>query len=129
MAGDSGTSFPVAGLAVVALFLSTAFLAPRGFDLLRQAEDEAGRQVRLSQPAVEARLWEDPLEALRRHIAKLKDVCANMPAALAESAAPAGTPPASAGPPAHPAPPRAAWTGSRKPLPPSRTPTSSRTKA
>ena len=28
MAGDSGTSFPVAGLAVVALFLSTAFLAP-----------------------------------------------------------------------------------------------------
>ncbi|MEA2816784.1 MAG: hypothetical protein QOI93_4485, partial [Rhodospirillaceae bacterium] len=63
MAGDSGTSFPVAGLAVVALFLSTAFLAPRGFDLLRQVEDDAGRQVRTSQPAVEARLWEDPLEA------------------------------------------------------------------
>ena len=46
MAGDSGMSFPVAGLAVVALFLSTAFLVPRGFDLLRQAEDDAGRQVR-----------------------------------------------------------------------------------
>jgi len=44
MAGDSGTSFPVAGLAVVALFLSTAFLAPRGFDLLRQVEDDAGRE-------------------------------------------------------------------------------------
>ena len=129
MAGDSGTSFPVAGLAVVALFLSTAFLAPRGFDLLRQAEDEAGRQVRLSQPAVEARLWEDPLEALRRHIAKLKDVCANMPAALAESPRrPARLPPAP-GRPAHPALPRAAWTGSRKSQPPSRTPTSSRTKA
>ena len=88
MAGDSGTSFPVAGLAVVALFLSTAFLAPRGFDLLRQAEDDAGRQVRSSQPAVEARLWEDPLEALRRHLAKLKDVCASTtPAAAAGTSA------------------------------------------
>ena len=87
MAGDSGTSFPVAGLAVVALFLSTAFLAPRGFDLLRQAEDDAGRQIRLSQPAVEARLWEDPLEALRRHLAKLKDLCANMPAGTPSAAA------------------------------------------
>jgi hypothetical protein len=101
MAGDSGMSFPVAGLAVVALFLSTAFLAPRGFDLLRQAESDAGRQVRLSQPAVEARLWEDPLEALRRHLAKLKDLCANTtPAAPAgtsvASAVPAGTPSAEA---------------------------------
>ena len=93
MAGDSGTSFPVAGLAVVALFLSTAFLAPRGFDLLRQAEDDAGRQVRTSQPAVEARLWEDPLEALRRHLAKLKDLCAS-----ATPAAPAGTSLAGAAP-------------------------------
>jgi hypothetical protein len=101
MAGDSGMSFPVAGLAVVALFLSTAFLAPRGFDLLRQAEDDAGRQVRSSQPAVEARLWEDPLEALRRHLAKLKDVCAGTTPALpagtsVASAAPAGTPSAEA---------------------------------
>src|SRR3977135_897809 len=95
MAGDSGTSFPVAGLAVVALFLSTAFLAPRGFDLLRQVEDDAGRQVRTSQPAVEARLWEDPLEALRRHLAKLKDICASAtPAAPAPPAG--GAPPASA---------------------------------
>jgi hypothetical protein len=87
MAGDSGTSFPVAGLAVVALFLSTAFLAPRGFDLLRQVEDDAGRQVRTSQPAVEARLWEDPLEALRRHLAKLKDICASATPAAAAGAA------------------------------------------
>src|SRR5258708_7097069 len=55
MAGDSGMSFPVAGLAVVALFLSTAFLAPRGFDLLRQAESAAGPHVPLSHPGVEAR--------------------------------------------------------------------------
>ena len=100
MAGDSGTSFPVAGLAVVALFLSTAFLAPRGFDLLRQVEDDAGRQVRTSQPAVEARLWEDPLEALRRHLAKLKDLCASATPAPAgtslASAAPAGAPSAEA---------------------------------
>ncbi len=75
MAGDSGTSFPVAGLAVVALFLSTAFLAPRGFDLLRQSENDASKQIQMSQPAVEARLWEDPLEALRRHLERLKEIC------------------------------------------------------
>jgi hypothetical protein len=97
MAGDSGMSFPVAGLAVVALFLSTAFLVPRGFDLLRQAEDDAGRQVRTSQPAVEARLWEDPLEALRRHLAKLKDVCTSTTPAAPAGASVAGATPA--GPP------------------------------
>jgi hypothetical protein len=75
MAGDSGTSFPVAGLAVVALFLSTAFLGPRGFDLLRQSENDGSKQVQLSQPAVEARLWEDPFDALRRHLERLKEIC------------------------------------------------------
>ena len=79
MASDRGTSFPVAGAAVVALFLSTAFLAPRGFDLLRQSEDDAGRQVQLSKPVVEARLWEDPLEAQRRHREKLKELCPEPP--------------------------------------------------
>ena len=77
MAGDSGTSFPVAGLAVVALFLSTAFLGPRGFDLLRQSENDGSKQVQLSQPAVEARLWEDPFDALRRHLERLKEICPN----------------------------------------------------
>ena len=75
MASDSGTSFPVAGAAVVALFLSTAFLGPRGFDLLRQSENDAGKQVQLSKPVVEARLWEDPFDAQRRHRDKLKKLC------------------------------------------------------
>src|SRR5271170_6205781 len=83
MAGDSGTSFPVAGLAVVALFLSTAFLAPRGFDLLRQSENDAGKQVQLVKPPVEARLWEDPFEALRRHLDRLDELCPNIPAGAA----------------------------------------------
>ncbi len=49
-----------------------------------------------SQPAVEARLWEDPLEALRRHLAKLKDLCASAtPAAPADTSL-AGAPPAGA---------------------------------
>ena len=40
MADDRSTSFPFAGLAVVALFLGTTFLAPQGFELLRQAETD-----------------------------------------------------------------------------------------
>ena len=79
MANDRGTSFPVAGAAVVALFLSTVFLAPRGYDYLRQSEADAGRQVQLSKPVVEARLWEDPLEAQRRHRDKLKKLCPEPP--------------------------------------------------
>ena len=71
MANDRGTSFPVAGATVVALFLSTVFLAPRGYDFLRQSDDSA-KQLQLSKPVVEARLWEDPLEAQRRHSDKLK---------------------------------------------------------
>lgn len=86
MAGDRGTSFPVAGLAVVALFLSTLFLAPRGYDFLRQSENDAGKQVQQSQPSVEARLWEDPFEALRRHRDKLAEHCKSSAAGAGNAA-------------------------------------------
>lgn len=86
--GDRGTSFPVAGLAVVALFLSTVLLTPAGFDFLRQSEKDDGKPVQLAQPSVEARLWEDPLEALRRHREKLAKLCAEPKAATADAFAP-----------------------------------------
>ncbi len=75
MASDNGSSFPFAAISVVALFLSTTYLGQRAFDLWRQPDAAIGKELRLSDPPVEARLWEDPLEALSRHRQKMKEAC------------------------------------------------------
>src|SRR6476659_322198 len=75
MAGDKGLSFPVAAMGVVALWLSTLFLVDRPLDVLRVGEAYDARQIRLLQPPVEARLWEDPFVALKRYRDKLKERC------------------------------------------------------
>ena len=75
MAADSGSSFPFTAVTVVLLFLSTSFLGQRAFELWRQADDDGVKQVRLSEPPVEARIWEDPLTELSRYRQKLKDAC------------------------------------------------------
>lgn len=75
MSADRGITFPFAAISVVALFLSTTFLGQHAFDLLRLAEGDAAKQRQFTQPPVEARLWEDPLAALVRHRAKLKEIC------------------------------------------------------
>ena len=75
MAGDSGSSFPYTAISVVALFLSTTYLGQHAFELWRQADSDASKRLQLSQPPVEARLWEDPLGALNRHRQKFKEPC------------------------------------------------------
>lgn len=90
MLGDRGTSFPVAGVAVVALFLSTTLLQQNAFDFLRQPET-AANQLQLTRPAVEARLWEDPFEAQRRHLEKLKTICSEAARSGDNAAKPTGT--------------------------------------
>lgn len=75
MASDNGSSFPFAAISVVALFLSTTYLGQRAFELWRQPDATLGKELRLSEPPVEARLWEDPLEALSRHRQKMKEAC------------------------------------------------------
>ena len=60
MAGDGNSSFPFTALSVVVLFLSSTYLAQQGFELWRQPDSDAGKRLELSQPPVEARLWEDP---------------------------------------------------------------------
>ena len=75
MASDNGGSFPFAAVSIVALFLSTTYLGQRAFDLWRQPDATTGKELRLSEPPVEARLWEDPLEALSRHRQKMKEAC------------------------------------------------------
>ena len=88
MVGDRGSSFPVAGLAVVALFLSTTFLGQQyGYDLVRQAESDVGKRLQLSEPPIEARLWEDPFSAVIRHRQKLKELCPAVRAADATASA------------------------------------------
>jgi hypothetical protein len=78
MAADNGGSFPYAGLAVVALFVSAAFLAPHGIQLLRQNETDTGQRFDSGEPPVEARLWEDPLYALHRHSEKRTALCSKL---------------------------------------------------
>jgi hypothetical protein len=98
MAGDNGSSFPFTALSVALLFLSSTYLAQHGFDLWRQPDSDAKR-VQLSEPPVEARLWEDPLGALIRHRERLKELCPDGKASKAKSdATPPGAGPQEANP-------------------------------
>jgi hypothetical protein len=92
MAGDRSTSFPFAGLAVVALFLTTTFLGPQGFELLRQAETDTAKRPYRAEPPVDARLWEDPLTALSRY----RERCADTASTAAPRISPGCRPPSGA---------------------------------
>src|SRR4029453_11281386 len=92
MADDRSTSFPFAGLAVVALFLTTTFLGPQGFELLRQAETETAKRPYRVEPPVDARLWEDPLTALSRY----RERCADTASTAAQRSSPGCRPPSGA---------------------------------
>ena len=92
MADDRSTSFPFAGLAVVALFLTTTFLGPQGFELLRQAENDTAKRPHRVEPPVEARLWEDPLTALARY----RERCADGGSTAAQRTGPSCRPPSDA---------------------------------
>jgi hypothetical protein len=89
MADDRSTSFPFAGLAVVALFLGTTFLGPQGFELLRQAETDTAKRPHRVEPPVDARLWEDPLAALARY----RERCSDAASTAAQRSSPGCRPP------------------------------------
>ena len=76
MASDGGNSFPFTALSIVAIFLSTAFLGQRAFELWRPAETSVRKHVELPDPPVEARLWEDPLTAMSRFHDRIREACA-----------------------------------------------------
>lgn len=71
MQGDRGSPFAIVGFAVVAFFLSALFLTQHGFDSVRPRQADSGLPLNL-----EAYLWEDPFAALRRHLERLKKLCA-----------------------------------------------------
>ncbi|MBL8346593.1 MAG: hypothetical protein JNN03_14210, partial [Rubrivivax sp.] len=67
MSQRESTRIPWASLAVVATFVSGTLIVPKAFDLLRPPEKERAQQFSGADLEVDARLWEDPFAAVRRH--------------------------------------------------------------
>ena len=63
----SGFNIPWASIAVLVAFVSSVLLPPRAFEALRPAEKDAAQSAHVTELEVEARLWEDPFTAMRRH--------------------------------------------------------------
>jgi hypothetical protein len=74
-------NIPWASLAVVATFVSGTLIVPKAFDLLRPGEKERAQQFSGADLEVDARLWEDPFAAVRRHEADRVERCKNPAAA------------------------------------------------
>ena len=89
--GTAGGVFPYAAISVVVLFLTTTYLGQHAFDAWRQTDTDAAKSLQLTEPPVEARLWEDPLSALDRHREKVKQ-CATDGKRSIEPACQAGQP-------------------------------------
>src|SRR5438045_58917 len=74
MAGQTGTAFPFAAVAVVVAFVSSVVLVQKPFDLLRPAETK--NQYRPAHSLeVDARLWEDPFTPGQRFEAERTARC------------------------------------------------------
>ncbi len=72
---SNGFQVPWASLAVVATLVSGTLLTPTAFDLLRPAEKERAQALSGSLFEVDARLWEDPFSAARRHESERRQRC------------------------------------------------------
>jgi hypothetical protein len=81
MAQRESTRIPWASLAVMATFVSGTLIVPKAFDLLRPAEKERAQQFSGADLEVDARLWEDPFAAVRRHEQERVERCRNPAAA------------------------------------------------
>jgi len=81
MSQRDSTRIPWASLAVVATFVSGTLIVPKAFDLLRPPEKERAQQFSGADLEVDARLWEDPFAAVRRHENDRIERCKNPAAA------------------------------------------------
>jgi len=81
MSQRESTRIPWASLAVVATFVSGTLIVPKAFDLLRPPEKERAQQFSGADLEVDARLWEDPFAAVRRHENDRVERCKNPAAA------------------------------------------------
>ncbi len=69
------SAVPWAALAVLVTFVSSTLLEPKAFDLLRPAEKDRAQAHSGSALEIDARLWEDPFTAVRRHEADRIERC------------------------------------------------------
>jgi hypothetical protein len=81
MSQRESARIPWASLAVVATFVSGTLIVPKAFDLLRPPEKERAQQFSGADLEVDARLWEDPFAAVRRHENDRVERCKNPAAA------------------------------------------------
>lgn len=72
---NKGGGIPWTSLAVLVAFITSTQLVPHAFDQLRPAEKERAQAVTAADLEVEARLWEDPFVAVRRHEAERLERC------------------------------------------------------
>ncbi|MCV2364544.1 hypothetical protein LNV23_13910 [Paucibacter sp. DJ1R-11] len=72
---NKGGGFPWTSLAVLVAFVTSTQLVPHAFDQLRPAEKERAQAVTAADLEVEARLWEDPFVAVRRHESERLERC------------------------------------------------------
>lgn len=72
---NKGGGFPWTSLAVLVAFITSTQLVPHAFDQLRPAEKERAQAVTAADLEVEARLWEDPFVAVRRHESERLERC------------------------------------------------------
>lgn len=75
MADSSGSSFPWASVAMLAAFVTSAFVVPEAFERMRPPERERAQPAAEVELEVDARLWEDPFMALRRFESEQAERC------------------------------------------------------
>jgi hypothetical protein len=80
---NNALQIPWGSLAVVAALVSSALLVPLAFQPLRPAEKERAQLLNGADLEVDARLWEDPFVAARRHEAERSLRCERDKAAAA----------------------------------------------
>lgn len=85
MSDMKSTGFPWASLAVLAAFVTSTQLVPHAFDQLRPAERERAQSTLGGALEVDARLWEDPFAAVRRHEGERLERCDKLYKSLADA--------------------------------------------
>jgi hypothetical protein len=75
MSDSKSGGFPWASVAVLVAFVTSTQLVPHAFEQLRPAEKERAQAATAADLEVEARLWEDPFVAVRRHEAERLERC------------------------------------------------------
>ena len=75
MSDSASSNIPWASVAVLAAFVSSTLLVPHSFERMRPPEQERAQPAVANELEIDARLWEDPFMAFRRHEAERVQRC------------------------------------------------------